>query len=359
MSRILDRYIARELAAAWLAVSVILALILFSAFLGDYLSDVSTGKVPPNLLISMVGLRMVRALTVVLPVSFFFAALLAIGRLYQDNEMVVLNSCGVGPVSLMRPMGVLVVPGLVGMLVLAFWLAPLAAYNTFLVRDQASKTLQLASLTPGQFQAFSGGEQSFYAEKIDPAANTLTTVFLHTRSKGRDVVAHAAGGKLFEDAGHVRFLVLTDGDQIAGLPGQDGFRRVHFERNRIQLNQPSRSGVILKQGAAPTPDLWQSSDPAQMAELHWRIASPMALLVLAVLAVPLAKTSPRQGRFGRLLAGILFYVIYSNLLSVGRLWLENGVLPSSVGLWWVHGLFLGISGTWLWRSGGYWRRKKS
>jgi len=357
MSRILDRYVSRELAVAWLAVAVILCLILFSAFLGDYLSDVSAGKVPPNLLVSLVGLRLVRALTIVLPVAFFFAALLAFGRLYHDNEMVVLNSCGVGSVSLLRPMAWLLLPGLAAMVVLSFWLAPLAAYNTFLVQDQASKTLQLAGLTPGQFQAFSGGEQSFYAEHIDAANNSLTKVFLQTRSKGRDIVAHAASGHLVEDSGRVRYLILRHGDQIAGLPGQAGFRRVHFEANRIQLNQRSKTGVVLKQGAAPTVDLWRSGDRLQRAELHWRIASPMTLLVLAVLAVPLARTSPRQGRFGKLLAGILLYVIYSNLLSVGRLWLESGVLPVQAGLWWVHALFLALAGIWLWRAEGYHYRR--
>ena len=74
--------------------------------------------------------------------------------------------------------------------------------------------------------------------------------------------------------------------------------------------------------------------------MHWRLGVPLTLLVLTVVAVPLAKTEPRSGRFSGLASAVLVYLIYANLLAAGRGWLERGQIPEVVGLWWVHGLFL-------------------
>ena len=45
--------------------------------------------------------------------------------------------------------------------------------------------------------------------------------------------------------------------------------------------------------------------------------------VLMVLAVPLAKLRPRQGRFARVGLAVLAYFIYSNLVAAVRVWIEK------------------------------------
>jgi lipopolysaccharide export system permease protein len=94
----------------------------------------------------------------------------------------------------------------------------------------------------------------------------------------------------------------------------------------------------------------------RLAELHWRIAVPLGVLVLAVVAVPLSRTQPRAGRYGRVALGVLVYLLYTNMLTAGRLWLERGVIPEWLGLWWVHGLVLALGVTLLAREQGWARR---
>ena len=91
-----------------------------------------------------------------------------------------------------------------------------------------------------------------------------------------------------------------------------------------------------------TADLIVSSNPEEIAELHWRIGIPLATIVLAILAVPLSRSQPRQGRYGRLAIGLLVFIIYFNLMSAGKAWLEHGTVSPSAGLWWVHALMLSI-----------------
>jgi lipopolysaccharide export system permease protein len=95
-----------------------------------------------------------------------------------------------------------------------------------------------------------------------------------------------------------------------------------------------------------TRQLFASEDPEDQAELQWRIAAPMSVLLLALLAIPLAHTSPRAGRYGKLVLGILAYLVYSNLLALAQAWVAKGYVAPAVGLWWVHALAL-VAALWL------------
>jgi lipopolysaccharide export system permease protein len=96
--------------------------------------------------------------------------------------------------------------------------------------------------------------------------------------------------------------------------------------------------------------------PAEIAEWHFRLGVPMATLILSVLAVPLSRSQPRQGRYGRLAIGLLVFIIYFNLMSAGTAWLEQGTVSPLVGIWWVHALMLAIALTLLGVQNGVHRR---
>ena len=63
-------------------------------------------------------------------------------------------------------------------------------------------------------------------------------------------------------------------------------------------------------------------------------------LVLTLLAVPLGRLRPRQGRYAHVWIAVLVFALYANLALAGRTWLAHGKTPAALGLWWVHGLFL-------------------
>jgi len=65
---------------------------------------------------------------------------------------------------------------------------------------------------------------------------------------------------------------------------------------------------------------------------------PLSVISLLLLAVPLCKSSPRKGRYGRLVIAILLFVIYYNLLGTAKVWVGDGSVPPLVGLWWVPAL---------------------
>ena len=67
---------------------------------------------------------------------------------------------------------------------------------------------------------------------------------------------------------------------------------------------------------------------------------PLSVLLLAFLAVPLSRTTPRQGRYAKLFVAIMIYVIYNNLMGIGNSLVEDGKVTAAVGMWWVHLLLL-------------------
>jgi len=63
-------------------------------------------------------------------------------------------------------------------------------------------------------------------------------------------------------------------------------------------------------------------------------------LLLSALAIPLSQTSPRQGRYTRLGLGLVIYLVFSNLIYVGKNWINFGKVPPEIGLWWIHAILL-------------------
>jgi len=86
--------------------------------------------------------------------------------------------------------------------------------------------------------------------------------------------------------------------------------------------------------------LFEFTDRNKNAEFHWRIGIPISTLILALLAIPMSRSEPRQGQYNKIFIGVVTFIIYFNLLSAGKSWLENGLVDHRFGLWWVHVLML-------------------
>jgi lipopolysaccharide export system permease protein len=202
---------------------------------------------------------------------------------------------------------------------------------------------QFAPVLPGRFRTFGGGDAVVYAEGADPDG-TLTNVFVERSVKGNVEVALATRAKHeVSPDGMTHTITLYDGERFEGPPGSPMFRIVRFAEHTVPVQVPGLSDNMTKVEGAPTRELLQSHDLEKRAELHWRLALPVQAVVLTLLAVPLSKLRPRQGRFARVWIAILIYFLYSNLVSAGKVWLERGRIPEQFGLWWVHAVIAGIA----------------
>lgn len=341
MRRILDRYIFREIAATWLGVTMVLLLILLTNQFARILGDVAKGQLPKSAAMDVIALSAAQYLTIIVPIGLFLAVMLALGRLYRDSEMPAMMACRVGPGGIYRPLLWLLVPLAAGVAWLALDLGPRALQAVERIGAEARREADLASIEPGRFTEVGPDEAVVYGERV-LEDGSMENVFLQRRvgDGSVEVVVARRGSQVESDDPDVRYLVLEDGRRYEGVPGTSQFRVVQFAEHGIPYRLPSLEPGDPTPRSMPLGVLLDAAGMEYVAELQWRIGIPLATIILAVLAVPLSRTQPRSGRYGRLAVGLLVFIIYLNMLSASRAWIEQGAVSPVLGLWWVHGAML-------------------
>ena len=346
---IIFRYLCRELLVSLAAVSAVLLLIIMSGRFIFYLALAAKGQLDPAVLFSIMGLRLPGFLQMILPLGLFLAILLAYGRMYLESEMSVLAATGM---SRNRLLAYTLAPAaLVALLValLCLVISPIGVNSVERIINQQNSMSEFDTLVPGRFQGMKGSQRVTYTESIDEQTRDLGGVFIS------EVLASPAGKKdrgisvLVADKGHQethpdgrRYLVLENGYRYDGRPGQADYRVIQYDRYGVLMPTPEVIGELTERDGKSTGELIGSADPKLIAELQWRLSLPLAVLIVTVLAVPLARVNPRQGRFLKLLPAILLYMVYLGLLIAMRGQIDKGRIPPALGMWWVHGLFLAL-----------------
>ena len=339
---IINRYLAREVLQTFLAVLVVLLLIFMGRYFALYLADASAGKISGDIVVEMLFLRTITSLSVMLPFSLFVAVLLAFGRFYKDSEMTAMAACGIGPARVLTMVSLIAL--LCGVLVagFSFWGTPWAHEKALQVREQARSGTAFEMVAAGQFNKIGNDDQVFYVESLSEDRTGLRNVFIQARTvDGQlDIFSARSGYQQIDPVTGVRYLVLVDGYRYQGLPGSVNFKIHEYEKNAVRLEELEAAPLRRTHWAIPSSDLWGEAGLSDQAELQWRFSMPLATVLLAVLAVLLSRTSPRQGRFAKLFIAILVFVTYYNSLGVAMSWMKRGVVSPVVGLWWVHALLL-------------------
>jgi len=148
------------------------------------------------------------------------------------------------------------------------------------------------------------------------------------------------------------FVTLFNGRRYEGVPGKSDFRVIEFREHGIPIATPEdKVGTDQDPDTRPTAELWGSSAPEDIAQLQFRASSPIMALILTLLAVPMSRLRPRQGRYARVGFAIVVYVVYANLVAASKVWVEKGQLPPAIGVWWVHILLLGFGLYLIYREG--------
>ncbi len=353
---IIDRYIFREILKIFLAVLGLLLLVLFANTFIRFLGSVAEGAISNAVVWKLVGLEMSRLSGVLIPPAYFVAVLFALGRMYRDNEMMILCASGVGPWRVFRAVAVggLVLALLVAWLVMS--VLPRATLAIEVIKKNQEDAAALVGLGAGRFNEFEDGNLVVYLGELSEDSGVIRNIFAQTRERGRPGVVTAASGHLLtnqEDGDSI--VVLKQGYRYEGIPGVTEFNIAHFAEYRIRLRR-SPNEAYAEMRARPTGELMSLASPYAAAELQYRLSFPIAILVFTVLSIPLSRSVPRQSMYGRLLVALLVYFIYMNLQKAAENWIKEGVVAPWPGIWWVHLSFLLFAVLLILRDSGRWRR---
>ena len=348
----LDRYLFREFAQATFAALVILLMVSLGGLFANVLAQIASGRVPATLMLSQLGLQTVRYLPLILPLGLMLGLLLAVGRLYRDAEMPVLSSIGVGPRRLLKPLLLLVVPVVGFIAACSLWLGPWAKATSAALIAESNRNVLVAGLEPGRFTELPGGGGVVYVGSMSSDGKQMNRIFVYRQSGDRVDVTTARTGITSTDGDH-RYLRMQDGFRVEG-PREVGrdFRLMRYAANDLLLpRQETAEETQRDPEAMTTAALLRDPRPEAAAQVHYRIAPPLLALAFALLAVPLARSPPRQSRYGRVVLGFLAYLVGMNLTVLGTEWLASGKLPLAAGLWWLVLPLLTLAG-WMYFSDG-------
>ena len=343
---IIFRYLTREILSTTFAICVVLLLVLISGRFVKYLSSAMAGNMDPGVIFAVIGYRIPGFLELTIPLAFFLAILLSFGRLHVENEMSVLKSCGVSEANLVGY--TLVMASVLALFVawLSLSISPAGAAKAETILKVQKEMTELDKVSPKRFYKLSGDKGITYAEKINEDRE-LEDVFLAVTAgspenfDSRTVVIFAKKGRQQRSIdGEERFFVLDQGYRVEGIPGNNDYQITSFEQYGSKLSPPKKVVEDLETDAMPTVKLWGAQQSELKATLQWRLSTPLMLIIIVVLAVPLSRTNPRQGRFARLLPAIMLYFTYLLSLNAARGSIESGGIASDVTLLPVHVAFL-------------------
>jgi len=338
-----DRYLEREVWYALAGVLAILLLVVLGGLLTDVLNKIARGKVPPVLLLSQIGLRIPDALTLLLPLGSLLAVLIAYGRLYRDSEMAVLAASGYGPLRTLRPL--LRIGGALVLLqaALAFYIAPFGREIAAQMILDTQRSVAVAGLSSGRFVELPGKAGVIYVSQVSADQRTVDEIMLVREREGTRIVLTARKGSIEVDETSDEVMLRLDaGERVDGRPGEPGYRRIRFEQADIAFPRTQADSGDDPAQARRTHELLGADDVESQAELTRRLAQPLVLLMLLVMAPVMAQSAPRQPRYDKVVVAILLYVTYSNLVELARVWALTGTLPAWLGTWWVHIGFVAV-----------------
>ncbi|MDH5649914.1 MAG: LPS export ABC transporter permease LptF [Gammaproteobacteria bacterium] len=352
---VLTRALFKEAATTTMAIGVVLIALIFFIGFTQAVGKVALGKTTSGIFVQLLALRMVGMADMILSLSLFLGVLFTVNRWYQDSEMTILSACGVSRHQLLKP--VLLLALVIALLDAAatLYLGPMAERLSASLQHQQKESLSLAGIRSGVFNERGAGEGVIYAETIDNDTGQLNNIFVSSSyldgsSEGkRGVIVAERGRHMIDKASGTEYLILEAGKSYEGVPGKTEFRIMDFGAYRLHISSGVQGLQAHRIKALMSSELWGAKSRAYQAELQWRIARPIATIILAVVALAMAYVAPRQSRFGNLFAAILVFFVYNNLLTVGASFLQKKAVSLTIGLWWIHGIFLIFSLYLLWR----------
>lgn len=342
---IIDRYLIRELYKTFLGVAVVLVLIIFANNFVLSLEKIVIGQFSSDVLIQLMTFELLEMVNFIIPPAFFFAILISLGRLYRDSEIIAMQASGVGPETLYKSYLIGAIPVIIATLLMVLYTLPWAHYSMAqLEANQDRDNTTFASIEVGKFQEIQNGETVFFAASEGDKPGELRDVFIQNRRNGKlGIISAKEAYQLIDKETEQHYLVLKNGYRYMGEPGQNTYTTSSFYEYGIRIRPLEQKQAKVPVKALPTAELWQSSNPQHRMEMQFRYSIPLAVLALTFLAIPLSRSMPRQGIYGRMLVAFVVYFTFMNLHKVAEKWMEDGDSPLWLGMWWVPFVAFGVA----------------
>ncbi|MCP5145729.1 MAG: LPS export ABC transporter permease LptF [Gammaproteobacteria bacterium] len=339
---IVRRYIIVEIARYFATIAFGLFILVVSLRLTRYLADAAAGRIAADHITRLVMYKVGVSMKEVLPLSLYLGIFAGLTRLSRDNEIVAMRAAGytdrhfyLATLTIALPLALLSGAH-------AMYGVPWLERELNTVEREARNEATIAGVRAGRFQELSEGDRVFYAEGISADDSALENAFVQVRDGSEAGLMRAARARVEVDrTTGARYAVFLDGTSYGGQPGSQNFEITRFNRYAVLIETDGRP-LRRPDTEADSPEtLLAANTLMARAELEYRIAIPVSVLVLAMLAVNMAQSRP--GRFNPgIVSAIAIFFLYTNVIGMARALLASAKTPPAIGIWWVHLLVIAL-----------------
>jgi lipopolysaccharide export system permease protein len=197
---------------------------------------------------------------------------------------------------------------------------------------------------------------TFFAEgsAIGPTGLELDRVFVYEQGEGGEtIVVTGRNGLLARGANEgrpvlvlekgVRAEIAADGSTAEALSFSDLSWPIDTETDRFRARGRDQKELTLTELWRARASATAESKPTAAeigAELHSRLVLIASVLLLPLLAAPLAVAAPVRSRRGGIGVGLLILIVYYETLNFGDAMAKRELLAPELGLWLPFALLL-------------------
>ena len=286
-------------------------------------------------------------LAFITPMSVMMAVLLTFLRMSGDNEITALRACGMNPHRFLIPVMCFCLMGWLLTSLITMVGMPWGNRSYYGLSLDLAKAHVDAVIKERTFiDSFEG--LTLYVNKVNLRQRTLTDIFIDDqRNKGMDNIIVAPEGRIYSDPQEqlIRLRLLNGTINQVDLAKQTG-HAIAFEayEMNLDLKQMLAKGVgkrkpVEEMGVAELERYIQSARKGgktyykALMKFHEKFALPFACFTLGLVAIPLGMRARRGKRAMGTVLGIILFLSYYIMLSMGWSFGESGTLPPVVGMW--------------------------
>ena len=339
---ILAIHLNSQIFKGFFAILFILTALIFSSRLVGYFEQAAAGSLNPDIIFTVILLRLPDFVALLIPFAFFLSLLLVISELYNSNGIYAYFSAGVSRLRLIKHISPFFLVALVACSIISIYLAPYGkALSKDLIAEQSYED-KLSMLQPNTLVNLDGAGSYLYFEFYNGDQMTGVTFFIQDDSA----------------------LSIIKAKELE-ISNEDSKMILNFKNGSIypDLNSPNQIDASFK-------DLTHSIDiglvtgnPLTLSKLldyknqsnfiqnQWNASIPIMLIALMLLSFVFGKENPRSGREGSLVTGVLIYIFYLSILVAFRESYTGSPNFFYHFLWPVHLVFLFFGTLLFWLDG--------
>ena len=342
----INRYILKEFLTPFAVNVLFFTFIFLMAELIEITNWVVNYNINLATILLMIFYQMPFLLIFVIPISVMITVLLTFLRLSNENEILAIKTGGISIYALLPPVFAFCLIGFVLTMVMSVYGQP----RGLTALRELTRQIIASNVTIGlKERIFNDNFRNvvIYVNKIDSKKRKLVDVFIEDkRQPDRINTVIAPRGEIFHEPERaMSHLRLFNGSIHQANLQDKAVHSIQFDRYDISL--PNRAPNEKKRKPKRPKEMntgylsrfVKSSNPEDSRyfrarlELHHRFAIPFGCFALGLLAMPLGVQSRSAKRSFGVFLGLVFYLFYYLLISVGKIYGDTGDYPPAIGMW--------------------------